>query len=149
MNEQKELISRYSNKQDKFVYYIIALCVAALGFAIHRTTETTLSCFHIPLGISVLSWSVSVYFGFNFIKRDLDYIFTNNSLIEIQEGRDKIAGNHPEKIDIGQTVLREILDEKAEKMSKVFLKQEITFFFGVFSFIVWHILMMYLNTSIT
>lgn len=145
MEEQKELISRFSNKQDKFVYYIIALCVAAIGFAIHRTSEASLSCFHIPLGISVLSWSISIYFGFGFIKKDLDYIFTNNQLLEMQQGRDEIAKNHPEKMEIGQKVLRKILNEKSDKMSKVFKKQEITFFFGIISFIVWHLLMMYLN----
>lgn len=142
MNEQHELISRYSNKQEKYVYYIIALSVAAIGFSIHNTTDSQLSILQIPLGIAILLWSFCVYFGFLFIKRELDFIFTNNELFEFDKGRNNIAGDNIEKIELAKRIIRENLEDKSSKMRRIFKKIEYCFFGGLISYLIWHILEM-------
>ena len=35
--QQKELSKHFREQQVKYIYYIIALCVAAIGFTVHET----------------------------------------------------------------------------------------------------------------
>lgn len=146
MDEQKEIQKQFRDSQEKYIYYIIALCVAAIGFSVHKTLGVSLTKIQIPLGFAILSWAISIYSGLRFIEKRLDILFTNNQYFEILQGRNNIAGNHPEKIEIGAKVLKEIMEEKAKNVSKYFTIQKTFFFIGFLSFIVWHILEMYKNT---
>ena len=60
-NSQNEIIQNYSQKQEKYVYYLIALCVTAIGFSVQLTTGTELNYFHIPLGLALI-FLVRCYF---------------------------------------------------------------------------------------
>jgi hypothetical protein len=45
---QKDLFKLHKDKQEKYIYYLIALAVAALGFSISKTFDTTLKWTQIP-----------------------------------------------------------------------------------------------------
>ena len=48
---------------DKYTYFLLAGAGAAIGFALNQTHDVTLSWSKLPLGVAVLCWGLSFYFG--------------------------------------------------------------------------------------
>ena len=146
MDDQIEIKKQFRQQQEKYVYYIIALCVAAIAFSITETRDSALKYSQIPLGIAVLSWGLSIYFGLKFIQTILSALHSNNSYLDVIKGIHPIVGNHPQKIEYASNILKETMEERGKTAGKLYDWQNIFFFIGFISFIVWHILEMYLNT---
>lgn len=146
MEEQKELQKQFRQQQEKYVYYLIALCVAAVAFAIHQTTNKHLSYSQIPLAIAVLNWGISIYSGLKFTSRSIDFFYTNNEYFELLQGRSDIAGKELWKIQVGKETMEKIMKEKIGKVGKFAKCQNNCFYIGSVAFIVWHIIEMYFTT---
>lgn len=146
MDEQKEIQKQFRDGQEKYIYYLIALCVAAIGFSIHKTLGISMNLFQIPLGIAITSWAISIFFGLRFLEKRLDLLFNNNQYFEILQGRDSDVGTNSENIKIGFKAIEEIMEQKSKNIPKYFTRQKIFFFLGFLSFLAWHILEMYKNT---
>jgi hypothetical protein len=67
MQEQLQLHKEFREKQEKYTYYIIALCVTAIGFSVLQTTGQPLKVMQLPLAVAVISWGISIYCGLQFI----------------------------------------------------------------------------------
>ena len=55
-SEQKELLNIFRQQQEKYVYYLIALCVTSIGFSVYKTSGVPIKGIQIPLAVAVLSW---------------------------------------------------------------------------------------------
>lgn len=88
MKEQEEIRTQYRQQQEKYIYYIIALCVAAIGFSVHKTIGLPLKWTQVPLGIAVLSWGMSIYYGLRFLRGGLNILYDNHNYYEIIQGKD-------------------------------------------------------------
>ena len=67
MNEiQFNIQKEFREKQEKYVYYLIALSVSAIGFSVYKTENQSLAYSQIPLALAVLSWSISIFCGLKF-----------------------------------------------------------------------------------
>lgn len=142
MSVQEELIKQFREQQQKYAYYIIALCVAGIGFSVQQTLGTKLSLTQIPLAVAILSWCISIYLGLKFLNIQIAAIYKNHALIEISEGRSKISGDHPENIKIGIETITKILEKDSNNAMNSAKWQDIFFYIGVFAFISWRILEM-------
>ena len=49
--------------QENFIYYILAIDAACIGFAINFSKDSTLSWSLLPLAISIILWGISFYNG--------------------------------------------------------------------------------------
>jgi hypothetical protein len=147
MEEQKEIRVQYRQQQEKYTYYIIALCVTAIGFSIHKTSGLPLACKQIPVGIAVLSWGASIYCGLKFLRGGLGVLYDNHQYYEIIQGRDPDIGKEREKINKASNLAEKLINQKSEKVSKFFDWQFRLFSIGFVSFLIWHILEMYMNTN--
>lgn len=145
MEEQIEIQRHYRNSQEKYIYYIIALCVSAIGFSIHITLNRKLSLSLIPIGLSVFSWSISIIYGFKFVEIMLSLLRVNNNYIEVINGNNPISGTDIQKIKIGVDVLMKEMDKGGSIANKYRKRQYRFFFLGMIFFIVWHILELYLK----
>jgi len=143
MEEQLELQKQFRNQQEKYTYYIIALCVSAIGFSIIITKGQKLNFSQIPLGISIITWSLSIFYGFKLIEMILRILHLNNELFEIAQGTNQISGTNPEKIKIGIDTISQIIKEGSAKATKYGNSQFRFFFIGMFTFIIWHVIEMY------
>lgn len=143
MEEQREIQKQFRQGQEKYVYYIIALCVTAIGFSIHQTIGFSMKMTQIPLGIAVFSWIASVFYGLKFLEKRLNILYKNNVYFDLLQGRDDIAGNHPANIEIAGKVMKEIMQKEVVSASNYFNWQKRFSFLGFISFIIWHILEMY------
>jgi len=75
MSSQIEIQREHILQLQKFIYYLIALSVTAIGFSIINTKGETLKYIQIPLLISIISWSISIYLGLSFLSSSIDYSF--------------------------------------------------------------------------
>lgn len=147
MSEKSDLQNQYRMQQDKYTYYIVALCVASIGFSVHVTIDKPFILSQIPLGIAVLCWALSCYFGLEFIGRGTDLIYSNLALIDIMDGQHEFTGTNPQKIIYGSEKLIEIMNIKGKKRETFAKMQSIFFITGIISFIIWHLLEMYIKTN--
>lgn len=146
MEKQKELRTHYREQHERFVYYIVALSVTSIGFAVYKTTGLPLRYSQIPLGIAVLSWGLSIYCGFRGITQVMHVTFVNNAFFDVIQGQHPLSGTHPEKIQIGVNTLTRIMNEGSENASKYFHRQTTLFYVGVIAFLTWHVYEMYLSS---
>lgn len=139
MKEQLELHKEFREKQEKYAYYLVALCVASIGFSITQTTGQPLKWIQIPLGISVLSWGISIFCGLRYIGMIVFSIKRNLIYLDIVQGKDEITGTNPHKIKIGVDVYREGSEKLNKKSILLYNWQERLFFSGILLFIVWRV----------
>jgi ABC-type transport system involved in multi-copper enzyme maturation permease subunit len=144
---QFNIQQEFREKQEKYVYYLIALSVSAIGFSIYRTENQSLAYSKIPLALAVISWSISIYCGLKFMKYVISNLYANNYYYEITNGRDPKIGKDPELIESGVTGFMEAMKINSKEMKKYFNFQSYLFYFGIVLFIVWHIIEMYLKTE--
>lgn len=140
-NIQKE----FREKQEKYVYYLIALSVSAIGFSIYKTEGKSLTYFQIPLGLAVICWGVSIFCGLKFLKYVISNLYANNGYFEIIKGRHPDIGTHPDLIESGVEGFRKAIEINGKAMKIYFKLQGYLFYFGIVLFIVWHIIEMYLK----
>ncbi|HAP69202.1 MAG TPA: hypothetical protein DCR04_05660 [Flavobacteriales bacterium] len=138
MNTQNQIAEQHRAQQVKYRYYLIALAVACIGYSVHSTVNYTLSQVSILLGVSVLSWGVSVYCGLTFLKYSMSILYANFSLFNIRDGKEPSIGNNPERIKIGIDAVQAAIEEN-QKTSGGYAKcQEYLLLIGAVSFLLWH-----------
>jgi hypothetical protein len=147
MEEQKEIQKQFRQQQEKYTYYVIALCVAAIGFSVHKTIGLPLKWIQIPLGIAVLAWGASIYCGLNFIRYTLSTLYANNAYFDIIQGQYPDIGNHPQKIEVAAWSVKQAMKSNVEKARNLSKWQYYLFLIGFISFVIWHILEMYMITT--
>jgi hypothetical protein len=141
---QQQIIKEHKERQEKFVYYLIALAVSCLGFAVYNTLDAKLKLIQIPLGLAVLSWGISVFCGIKFLKVALALLYDNSRYFDVKNGQDSEIGNEPASISYALSIMKPILEKKAKGTSVYFDWQIRLFYAGIMFFIVWRVLEMYL-----
>ena len=144
---QEEIQKQFGQSQEKYVYCLIALCVAAIGFSIHKSTGTPLKWIQIPLGLAIIFWSGSVYFGLKFIRYCIAVLWKNNAYLDVSKGVSAVTGKDPVKIEIAASVLTESIYDVGKKAEKMFKYQTYCIYVGFVLFMAWHVLEMYSRTT--
>ena len=78
MSEQLEIQNQFRNQQEKYTYYLIGLCVAAIGYSVNMTIGQELHYSQIPLGIALLCWGISCYCGLEVVGIGINGLRLNN-----------------------------------------------------------------------
>lgn len=136
MEDQAEKLgTEYRQNQQSYRYYLIGLTVTAIGFAIYNTIGLPLKWIQIPLGLAVIFWALSVFFGLTYLKYNLSITIDNISYLNIRLYNTEAIAKGLEMQDKIKAKLK-----TANNYSSV---QEFLFYSGIISFIIWHILEMY------
>ena len=143
MEEQLEIQRQLRQSQEKYIYYILALCVSAIGFAVYITLDKSLNMIMIPLGLAIISWGISIYSGFRLLEISHAILWINNNMIEVVKGNNPISGYDPRKMQEGITYLQEEVDKASKIARKRFQLQRFCFILGMIFFIIWHVLVLY------
>jgi hypothetical protein len=144
---QFNIQQEFREKQEKYIYYLIALSVSAIGFSIYKTENQSLTYSQIPLALAVLFWSISIFCGLKFLKYVISNLYANNGYYEIIKGRHPGIGHDPDMIKSGIEGFREAMEINGKAMKMYFKFQAYLFYFGIILFIAWHISEMYLKTE--
>lgn len=142
-----ELHNRIENQREKFIYYMIALGVTAIGFSVLRTADEPLKFGQIPLGLAIMSWLLSIHFGFLNIVRTLTVLRSNIAFLYIKAGINPLDGTKMPDIDNPTDIIEKSIKKSNEKTSLYFNKQRATLYSGIIFFIIWHLLEMYLRVK--
>lgn len=143
MDEQMEIQKQFRQQQEKFIYYIIALTVASIGFAVVKTTGQPLKSTQIPLALALLFWVVSIFCGLTFLKLITSTLYANNVYFDVKQGLHPEVGRHPEMIEAASSGLKQAMLTNSDNASKFAKWQERLFYWGIMLFILWHVLEMY------
>lgn len=146
-DERKDLFKLHRDKQEKYIYYLIALAVAAVGFSLSKTFDQPLKYSQLPLGLAVLCWALSIHNGLKFLQFDLATLYANLALFDIVEGRHELSGNHPEKIKIGIESVQSAMHDNANSGQNHSFWQIRFLYVGIILFLIWRFLEMYLLTK--
>lgn len=144
---QFSIQQEFRDKQEKYVYYIIAISASAIGFSVYKTENHVLDYSLLPLGLAVLSWSMSIFFGLKFLKYVISCLYANNGYYDIIKGRHPDLGSDPDYINAGIQGFREAMKTNGKRMKIYMALQGGLFYSGILSFLVWHVLEMYLRVS--
>jgi hypothetical protein len=139
MDVKFEIYRSLSQLQEKFVFYVIALNVSAIGFSVYLTLGKPLVLTQIPLGLSMLFWGLSIWFGMNYLKKLVDSKSVNFEMLKLEGTRTLINQNEY------TTKSNELIEEDQKIFLKIvkYLKyHEMLFYAGIVCFIFWHFLEM-------
>ncbi|MEK7720402.1 MAG: hypothetical protein AAB347_12515 [Bacteroidota bacterium] len=138
-NDILEIYRSAGQLQEKYIFYIVALCVSAIGFSVYCTIDKPLHYTHIPLGIAVLLWGTSIFSGLNYIKWAIEIKRTNYQKLDVMSDSQLMR-------QVSFQSIIDILDKKeksfSNKLQIYFPLQEYSFYSGVVFFIIWHIIEM-------
>lgn len=143
MEEQREIQRQFRQQQEKFVYYLIALSVTAIGFSVYKTTGLQLKWTQMPLGLAILCWGISVFCGLNFLKYVISSLYANNTYFDLIRGKYSKIGTHPQKIEAATSGVKQAMETNSNRASSYLKWQERLFYSGIFLFLIWHITEMY------
>lgn len=149
MNDISTTMDTYRSFVSKHAYYVIALCVASIGFSVSQTMDSRMSASLIPLGAAVALFSVSILFGFGLIRCMTKGLALDIILKKIAAGQDMLAGRDP-------YIMKEMYDKEAKNYTKLSNQatrnlngQKWCFYLGVLTFIGWRVYEMYLLSLIS
>lgn len=140
----REVYRNLQSSQDKYIYFILASTVAAIGFSITQTQNLALSYTHIPLGLSLICWGLSFWFGCRNREYYNSTLYANAELLKVQKGQHPKAGHHPEYIKAASEGIMDAINDNSEKVIKLGHLQMNMFIVGVLFFVCWRVIEMYM-----
>jgi len=145
---QLELFNKSKEQQIKYVYYLVALSVSAIGYSIYRSVGHPFNALLILWALPLFSWSFSIYLGLFFLRKSIYNIDTDMKYIHLQKS---IANNL--EPDAKNIVLRMSIDVELEQSQNLkaerryFKWQTQLFFLGILLFIIWHLTEIYISSK--
>ena len=125
-NYAEKMNDELKNAQEKYIYFLFTLSMAAIAFAVTKSIDMTLSKREIPLGIAVLLWALSILSG---ISNRLSFMKATVAFITLH-------------LNPNNKYLDKKMNDFSTIASVLFTIQTYTFFLGIISYIIWHILIM-------
>jgi hypothetical protein len=62
-DELLEIHRQHRTGQDKYTYFLLAVTASAVAFAIQKTDDVIITYSLLPLGVAIIFWGFSFYFG--------------------------------------------------------------------------------------
>ena len=144
-DEEIELHRALRDTQHQQVYFLLGAAGAAIALAVNQTHDAALSWSQIPLGLAVISWGLSFYFGCMNRKWVAAGLHSNATLYDVHAGRNPIAGTNPAAVDYASGVLRGIFEDQSNHAKDAFDLQFKLLVSGAVLYLIWHVLQMYLR----
>jgi len=142
---QSEIQKQLRESQNKFVYYILALNIASIGFSLSRTMDQMLNDTHIPLGLAIVLWGLSIYCAFSFVKVFQSGLMANNAYFDVIRGNVKDIEPSDRVKETAKEVTAIEGDKISARSSKNYRWMQYFFYLGIVSFVVWQLIHMSQN----
>jgi hypothetical protein len=142
MSEDKTflMMKTLKERQDKFIYYIAGLNVAAIGFTLSKTFDLDIyACHHIYLGLAIVCWLVSTICSFRWIFIQFRSMVGNMDVLELIKGhydKSKVTEEEKKNLMLASYAKLQEYTDKGEKAMKGMLA---LFIVGVVFFILWRV----------
>ncbi len=138
--QQYKISETIRNAQIKYIYYVMALNVAGIVFAIQQTSNSNLENHHIILAGAVLLWSIGLVSGLYYVNK---FIITLKKNYAYFSERGRL--NEIEKATFEKVLNKALADavKPLVKKSEIAYKAALYLFYcGSLCFLAWHIVRM-------
>ena len=122
----------------QFDQFIIAANGALIAYAFKQVENKGLSYDLIPLGLAIIFWGLSFYFGVTSVRK-----LISTRIIDIFRSSSDLIKQNPEYAEMARKKFNEVGD-KANTFNK---RMFVFLYLGGCTYIIWHILEMYLRTK--
>jgi hypothetical protein len=146
MEQQMEVWKLFRTQQEKYVYYLLSLAVAAIAFAVAQTKDDELVWTHFILLIPVILWLVSIHNGLKWIKWNLSTLYANFDLLRVRSGHFKEQLPTIFHEQAAAEGINQAIDSNSNVIRKSYSIQNNTFYWGIAFFIFWHLMEMILRS---
>lgn len=139
-----EMMKVLKGRQDKFIYYIAGLNVAAIGFTLSKTYDFVPSQGRdVLLGVALLSWFLSTMYSFGWIITQFNTMERNLEIRDFSKGYfDKANISDEQKKSLIETN-KQRLKEDGERSSKRMKGTVMLFLLGIVAFTFWRAMVMF------
>lgn len=143
-----EMMKVLKGRQDKFIYYIAGLNVAAIGFTLSKTYDFVPSQGRdVFIGLALLSWFLSIIFSFGWIITQFNTMERNLEINDLSKGYFDKANISDEQKKSLLASNKQRLNEDAVRSSKRLKGTVMLFLTGIVMFIIWRGLVVF-NSSL-
>lgn len=141
-----ELQKQHYSGHIKYVYFLLAVAASAIALSVQKTTGLPLSLSMAPLGIAVLLWGASFFFGCKQIEQVQSAMQSNYILLELHDERRPDQPETEEDFGVAEKETRKAIESKIKKAEFYGVWQFRLLVVGAISFLVWHVIEMALLT---
>lgn len=143
--EIRQLHESLQAAQNKYVYFLLAIAAASIAFAITQTNDAFLGWHQLPLALATFFWAFSFYCGCRNRTLNFAILKLNIEDITLKMGRNELAGNNPQKIDLGVKVMQEEISKINDQYASFGAWQFRYYVVGSIFFIAWHVIEMHMR----
>ena len=145
-DELLQLHRQHQTSQDKYTYFLLAITASAIAFAIQKSDTLSITYSLIPLGLAVLLWGFSFYFGIKNLLGVQSAIYANFNLLQLKKGIHTDQPDHPQMLEAALRGVESAIKINIENAQFYGVRQFRLIISGGVFFLVWHILEMILRT---
>lgn len=134
-----DYLKQSHDMREKHVNFLLAASGACIAFAVTQTRAEKLTFMHIPLGLAVLSWALSFWFGCMFLRdrsSSLSLKGTHQQLAESDAPDPALLTLYKHAASNSEGSFATFYDDRA---STGYIWQLRMFIFGAACFIGWHV----------
>jgi hypothetical protein len=145
-NDLIEIHRQHCTGQNKYTYFLLAVTASAIAFSVQKTSGLKLTWSMLPLGLAVLLWGVSFFFGCKNLLWVQTSIYANYSLLQLQKGVHPEQPDHAQLLEAAISGVRSALESNI-KNAQFYAQWEFRLLIaGAVFFLAWHIVEMIIRT---
>jgi hypothetical protein len=144
--ELLELYKQHRTGQDKYAYFLLAIVASAIAFTVNKTIGLKVTYADIPLGLSVIFWGLSFYFGCKYLEWCQTATFSNFNLLQLKKGVHPQQPLHPLEIEAAISGVTSALESNSSNAGKYNSFQFKCAIGGALMFLIWHAIKVYFFT---
>ncbi len=141
-----QLSKNLNTNQERLCYFLLAAAASGIALAVKDTRGDVLSWSLLPLGIAVLFWGLSFYFGYLNRAYMSAAIHANAAILRIERGAEPDIGRHPGLQGAASSGVRQALDANNFRANRHGKLQWRSLILGAVSYIAWHVTELILRT---
>lgn len=142
------MYDRLATGQTRYTYFLLAAAASAVALALNRTIDSPLSWSQMTLGLAVLCWGLSFFFGCRHLGYVNSSVYANLELIRVQRGDHPETGQHPQMIQAVSEGIHNALEFNSTRANALGHWQFRLLIAGALFYIEWHVQGMYAMAQI-
>jgi hypothetical protein len=145
-SNSRYLHQQHITEQSKYAYFLLAAAASAIALAVKGTASSALAVNQAPLGLAVVCWSLSFYFGCRHVRYVAATLYANINLVMVQDSTHPQLPPHPQLAQAAAEGVRKAAERNSEAAGRNAKRQFKLLVAGAVLYIAWHVLGMALRT---
>ena len=139
MSSMVEVFKQHREAQNRYSYFLLAAAASAAALSLQRTADSPLSYTMVPLGLAVVCWGLSFYFGCRHLHYVHSVIYANMAALQVQAGTHPGVPNNPEYRSAALEGINQAMESNSNRANKHAHLQFRLLIAGAVLFVVWHV----------